>query len=71
MNKTTTGNMSETEKQWIDNASVYDLLYKNRFEPLESGYFSGERGAYHLDILDKRRAENNKAWVAASKHMGW
>jgi hypothetical protein len=63
--------MTPAEKQWIDNASIYDLLYKNRFEPSESGYFAGRRGVYHLKIMNQRRAKDNAAWVAASKSMGW
>lgn len=63
--------MTPEEKKKIDNMSLYDLLYKNRFEPSSSGYFQGERGEYHLKVMNEKRAKDPAGWVAASKDMGW
>lgn len=63
--------MTPEDKEWIDNASIYDLLYRNRFAAIGSGWFTGERGAYHLKVMTEKRAANPAEYVAASKSMGW
>jgi len=64
-------NMSQSDKEWIDNASIYDLLYLNRFAPIGDERLQGERGAYHLKVMAEKRDADPGAYVAASKSMGW
>lgn len=64
-------NMSQSDKEWIDNASIYDLLARNRFAKPGSEWFQGERGEYHLKVMAEKRDADPGAYVAASKSMGW
>ena len=59
-------------RDWIDNASYRDLLYKNRFEPVGSPWFSGEMGKYFSVRMGELRSKtSHKDKVAASKRIGW
>lgn len=64
----------ETEKfkQWIDNASYFQLLKKNRFAAIGDPLFQGETGKYYLKVMaEKRQSIGNDAHVATSKAIGW
>jgi len=63
---------TKEEKSWIDNASIYALLYKWRFSPSGDMYFQNkERADYHLKVMNEKRDKDNAAYVSASKSMGW
>jgi len=63
--------MTKEEKDWIDKATLKELLRKNRFEPAGSTWFHGERGVYHLTVMNRKREQYPDAWVRASKELGW
>ena len=57
---------------WIDQATLTDLLWKNRFAAAGSPFFSGEVGEHFLNTMAaKRSAEGAEAWTRASKSIGW
>lgn len=58
-------------KRWIDNATIYDLLYKWRFSQAGEPFFQGEVGKYYTKVMAAKRAANPEGWVRASKTMGW
>ena len=60
-----------TMKNWIDNATYEELLYKWRFEPSDSPWFQDEIGEYYSAVMSKKRNEDNDRHVAASKSIGW
>lgn len=66
--------MDKNEKlmQWIDNASLYDLLKLNRFGESGDPMFLGKVGEHFIKILAKRREEAGPAeWTRTSKLIGW
>ena len=64
--------MTDAERiDWIDGATVYSLLYKNRFEPPGSPWFTGDVGKHLVHRLSVLRDADPGAYVAASKDMGW
>lgn len=58
-------------KAEIDSKSIYELLYRVRFSPLGDEMMQDESGKYWLKRMDEKRREDNDAYVAASKEMGW
>ena len=65
--------MSQSKEQmleWIDNASLEELLYKWRFAEVGSPYFIGEVGEYYSKVMFAKRQQDEAAWVAASKSLG-
>jgi len=63
--------MTQETKDHIDSLSVCELLRKVRFAPLGDPLMQGEVGDYWLARLAEKRAENNAAYVQASKQLGW
>lgn len=64
--------MTDNEKAWIDNASIYALLQKWRFSPIDDPYFQErERGDYFRKVMSEKRSADNDAWVRASKDLAW
>ena len=58
-------------KEWIDSASIEDLLNKWRFAPAGDPWFQGEIGAHFAKVIAARRDADPDAWVRASKSLGW
>lgn len=65
--------MNENEMiEWIDNASMEELIRKIRFEPIGSPWFQGKVGLHFNKVYRKRRAETPvEEWRAISKKVGW
>ena len=63
--------MDESIKNWIDNATLEQLLHKWRFGEHGDEYFQGEAGAYYSRIMFAKRDADPAAWVRASKSVGW
>ena len=64
--------MTKKERmKWIDNASLKELLRKNRFEPAGSPWFSGEVGDYFLKVMGEKKKADPAGWTRASKELGW
>ena len=61
--------MTPEEKTWIDNASLYDLLYRWRFAP--AGTFVGDVGIYHAKVMFAKRDADPEEWTRVSKDVGW
>ena len=57
--------------KWIDNASVYSLLYKWRFSKSGDPFFQGEVGEHYEKVIGKAQSDHPDEWVSASKEMGW
>ena len=57
---------------WIDNASLEDLLRKWRFSTAGRPWFIGAVGQHYTATITRRRTEAGPAaWTAASKAVGW
>lgn len=65
--------MTKEQKEWIDNASLEDLLHKWRFTPLSANepMFQGECGEYYKKVMFGKRDKNPEEWTRASKRIGW
>lgn len=64
--------MNPEQKEWIDNASYREMLYKRRFEPIGSEWFFGECGSYFFKIeAEKRKQISDAEYVLISKSIGW
>jgi len=63
--------MTPETKAQIDSYGVYRLLHDNRFAPIGDPRFQGEEGEYRMKRLAEVRAQDNDAYVRASKDMGW
>lgn len=65
--------MNEKEmKEWIDNASYKELLFKWRFDPLGSPFFKGDVGMHYDEIMRKKKEEiGQDEHVRISKEIGW
>lgn len=64
--------MNNKLKQWIDNASYYQLLRKNRFGKSEDPIFQGDLGKHFMDTLTKKRNNlTHNEQVKISKQIGW
>lgn len=58
-------------KSEIDAKDVEELLRRVRFDPCGSHLFTGESGEYWLKRLGELRSQDDDAYVAASKKIGW
>ena len=58
-------------KAAIDKKDVRTLLSRVRFAPIGDAMFQGESGEYWLKRLAEVRDQDNDAYVAASKSLGW
>jgi len=58
-------------KAEIDAKDVEELLRRVRYAPPGSTLFAGESGEYWFKRLDELRSQDNDAYVAASKRIGW
>jgi hypothetical protein len=59
-------------KDWIDNASYEQLLFKWRFAPAGSPYFQGATGDYYSKVLAQKRDEvGQDEHIRTSKSIGW
>lgn len=64
--------MTKEQKEWIDNASYQELLYKWRFAPSDNPMFKKDTGEYYSKVLTAKRTEiGATAAVQASKNIGW
>lgn len=64
--------MDDALKQWIDEASYADLLWRWRTAPVGDPMFQGEIGRYYDETMKRRRNEVGQAeHVRASKQIGW
>lgn len=65
--------MTEEEmKEWIDNASYEELLFKWRFAPVGHPLFRGATGDYFKSTLDKKKEElTHEERVGISKKIGF
>lgn len=63
--------MTKEQQQWIDNASLEELLRLWRFGRLGDPIFEGDTRAYFSDRLFRLRDADHAAWTAASKAVGW
>ena len=58
-------------KEWIDRASIRDLLARNRFAMAGDPFFQGEVGEYYMKVMTEKRKANPQEWVRASRAIGW
>lgn len=65
------GVLTEARKTYIDGLDVYQLLQKVRFAPVGDIWMQGEVGKYWINRLEELRLQDGKAYVAASKELGW
>ena len=63
--------MTEQERDWIDNATLEQLLRKWRFSALGSPWFVGDTGEHFGSVMNAKRAADPEGWTAASKAIGW
>jgi len=63
--------LTPENKAHIDSLDVYALLYKVRFAPVGDEWFQGQTSEHWLKRLSEVRAQDNDAYVRASKDMGW
>lgn len=63
--------MTPEQKQWIDSASMIDLLRKWRFANTSDDILQGESGAYFSKVMFGKRDADPEAWTASSKAVGW
>ncbi len=63
--------LTPDNKTYIDSLDVYTLLSRVRFALPGDEWFQGETGAYWMERLNAVRAQDNEAYVSASKDMGW
>ncbi len=58
-------------KARIDAKDMTELLRSWRTSPVGDPMFTGESADYWLKRMNGLRAENEAAWVVASKEIGW
>lgn len=64
--------MTNEEKDWIDNATYDQLLWKWRFTDLSEAIFQGACGTYFAEVMAKHRMDMSaQEKVATSKRVGW
>lgn len=63
--------ISPEDKQWIDNASIRQLLSRWRFATAGDAIFQGETGEYYSKVMCAKRDADPAAWTHASKDIGW
>jgi hypothetical protein len=64
--------IKQTEKDWIDNATYEQLLYRLRFSPAGDEMFVGDTGRYFSEVMKAKGVEiGHESRVQASKRIGW
>ena len=64
--------MDESMKKEIDEMSLYDMLYNQRFAPFGDPLFTGNVGLYFTEVMQaKRNAAPDSEWIRISKAIGW
>jgi len=63
--------LTEENKNHIDNLSYEQLLSKWRFAPSGDPWFQGETGEYWGKVMAEKRSKDNDEHVRASKKIGW
>lgn len=63
--------LTPENKEHIDSLSVEQLLRRWRTSPAGDPWFQGETGSYWLERMNELRDQNNAAYVAASKRIGF
>lgn len=63
--------MNLEQKQWIDNASLAQLLDRWRHAEIGDPIFQFKAGLYYSDRMRELRSNDPQAWVSASKQVGW
>lgn len=60
----------EEMKQWINDATLEQLLRKWRQAPIGDPMFQGEVGKYYAEVMTAKRVADPAGWVKASKRIG-
>ncbi len=63
--------LTEELKREIDGKTILEILRNARFGLLGDPMLEGESGRYWMDRMKELRSEDNAAFVAASKMLGW
>lgn len=63
--------LTPENKAYIDSCDIHTLLFRVRFAPIGDPWFQGETGDYWMDRLSTVRAQDEDAYIRASKDMGW
>ena len=63
--------LTPERRAYIDSLPVATLLSRVRFAPVGDPWFQDETGDYWMKRLSEVRSQDNAAYVAASKDMGW
>lgn len=63
--------LTPANQAYIDGLDVYTLLARVRNAPLGDPWFEGETGTYWMQRLAQVRAQDDAAYVEASKEIGW
>lgn len=64
--------IKEQHKQWIDNATYTEMLYRWRFSELGDPMFQGQTGDYFARVMQEKRNQLKAGeQVNASKTVGW
>jgi hypothetical protein len=58
-------------KEWIDKASIGELLFKWRMAEAGDPHFQGETGDYFVKVMNEKRKTDEDAFTEASKSIGW
>lgn len=63
--------MKPEDKEWIDNASLEQLVRRWRFALAGDPMFEGETGDYFTQVLIAKKHKSPEAFTAASVQVGW
>jgi len=64
--------MEEINKQWIDEATYYQLLKRWRFADLGDTIFQEDTGKYYSKVMGEKKAKlSHRQQVQTSKSIGW
>ncbi len=63
--------LTDNNRAYIDSLSYVSLLEHWRNAPVGDEWFTGETGTYWAERMQKLRAADPAASVAASKEIGW
>lgn len=64
--------MTPEDKEWIDNATLTELLTRWRRAPANDPIFAGDTGNYYSTVMfGKRDALPYGEWTKLSKSIGW
>ena len=63
--------LTPENKQHIDSLDIEQLLSRWRFAAIGDPWFQGETGDYWGKRMNELRAQDNDAYVRASKNIGW